>query len=66
MKNSEIRALTHEELSSKIAVERENYSKLKFAHAVTPIENPMKIRDSRRLIARLQTELSNKKNQQAD
>ena len=63
MKNSEIRALTLEELTSKIAAEQENYGKLKFAHAVTPIENPMKIRDARRLIARLQTELSNKKNQ---
>ena len=66
MKNSEIKALTLEELDTKIAVEQENYNKLKFAHAVTPIENPMKIRDSRRLIARLHTELSNKKNQQAD
>ncbi|MDW3193583.1 MAG: 50S ribosomal protein L29 [Cytophagales bacterium] len=66
MKNSEIKALTLEELNGKIAVEVENYNKLKFAHAVTPIENPMKIRDSRRLIARLHTELSNKKNQQAD
>ena len=66
MKNSEIKALTLDELNSKIAAERENYSKLKFAHAVTPIENPMKIRDARRLIARLHTELSNKKNQQAD
>ncbi len=66
MKNSEIRALTLEELQNKVVVEQENYNKLKFAHAVTPIENPMKIRESRRLIARLQTELSNKKNQQAD
>lgn len=63
MKNSEIRALTLEELQNKIVVEKENYNKLKFAHAVTPIENPMKIRESRRLVARLQTELSNKKNQ---
>lgn len=66
MKNSEIKAMTLEELSNKIAVEQENYSKLKFAHAVTPIENPMKIRESRRLVARLKTELSNKQNQQAD
>lgn len=66
MKNSEIRALSLEELENKIVVEKESYGKLKFAHAVTPIENPMKIRESRRLLARLQTELSNKKNQQAD
>jgi len=66
MKNSEIKALTLEELEGKLLNERENYSKLKFAHAITPIENPMRIKVSRRLIARLHTELSNKKNQQAD
>jgi len=34
--------------------------KLKFAHAVSPIENPMKIRESKKLIARLNTALSQK------
>ncbi len=63
MKNSEIRGLTLDELQSKLAVEKENYGKLKFAHAITPIENPMKIRESRRFIARLETELTKKKNQ---
>ena len=66
MKNSEIKALTVEELTEKIGTETEAYNKLKFAQAISPLENPMKIRDSRRLIARLHTELSNKKNQQAD
>ena len=66
MKNSEIKALTVEELENKLKAEQEGYSKLKFAHAITPIENPMRIKSARRLIARLHTELSNKKNQQAD
>ncbi len=57
MKNSELRGLSEEELSSKLNVEQQNYQKLKFAHAITPIENPMKIRESRKLIARIQTEL---------
>ncbi len=64
MKNSEIKGLSLEELEGKLAVEKENYGKLKFAHAITPIENPMKIRESRRFIARLETELSNKKKTQ--
>ena len=51
MKNSELRGLSIEELSSKLAVEKETFGKLKFAHAITPIENPMKIRAGRRLIA---------------
>lgn len=57
MKNSEIKALSKEELAQKLASEQENYQKIKFAHAISPIENPMKIRESRKLIARLKTEL---------
>lgn len=57
MKNSEIRALTVEELTEKTSTETESYSKLKFAQAISPIENPMKIKESRRFIARLKTEL---------
>ncbi|MBV6639137.1 MAG: 50S ribosomal protein L29 [Cyclobacteriaceae bacterium] len=57
MKNSELRGLSLDELKSKLAVEKESYSKLKFAHSVTPIENPMKIRETRKLVARIQTEI---------
>ena len=60
MKNSEIRGLSADELANKLAVEKESYQKLKFAHAITPIENPMKIRHARKLIARLETELKAK------
>lgn len=57
MKNSELRGLSLDELKSKLAVEKDNYSKLKFAHSITPIENPMKIRESRKLVARIETEV---------
>ncbi len=57
MKNSEIKALSTEELNEKLAAEQSNFQKLNFAHAISPIENPMKIKQSRKLIARLQTEL---------
>lgn len=60
MKNSEIRGLSIEELTAKLASEKDSYSKLKFAHSITPIENPMKIKESRRLVARLATELKAK------
>ncbi len=60
MKNSEIRALTTEELTQKIVSENEAMQKLKFAHAISPIENPMKIRVTRKLIARLNTTLKQK------
>lgn len=55
MKNSEIRTLNVEELNERLAAEKETLQKLKFAHAITPIENPMKIRESRKAIARLNT-----------
>ncbi|MCH8231069.1 MAG: 50S ribosomal protein L29 [Bacteroidetes bacterium] len=57
MKNSEIRALTIDELKQKITGEKEALLKLKFAHAVSPIENPMKIKETKKLIARLMTAL---------
>ena len=57
MKNSEIRGLSLEELKNKLTVEKESYGKLKFAHSITPIENPMKVKENRRLIARIQTEI---------
>ena len=66
MKNSEIRGLSLEELKSKLAVEKDNYAKLKFAHSITPIENPMKIREARKFIARISTEIEAKGTEQKD
>jgi len=60
MKNTELQSLTIEELEQKLAAEKESLTKLRFAHAISPIENPMKIRDTRRLIARIATTLKNK------
>jgi len=57
MKNSEIKALSADEIKQKLVSEKEGYDKLKFAHSISPIENPTKIKESRKLIARLQTEL---------
>ena len=67
MKNSELRGLTLDELKNKLIVEKENYEKLKFAHSITPIENPMKIKESRSLVARISTEIRAKElNQTAE
>jgi len=60
MKNSELRGLNLEELKNKLIAEKESYQKLKFAHSITPIENPMKIKETRKLVARIQTELKAK------
>ena len=63
MKNSELQSLTVEELRQKLDAEKEGMTKLKFAHAISPIENPMKIRQSRKLIARIETVLKQKESQ---
>ena len=57
MKNSEIKGLAIDELRSKLVAENENLSKLKFAHSITPIENPMRLKEARKFVARLNTEI---------
>ncbi|WP_299755740.1 50S ribosomal protein L29 [uncultured Pontibacter sp.] len=57
MKNSEITALSAEELQEKLNTEKANLQTMRFAHAISPLENPMRIRDTKRLIARLSTEV---------
>ena len=61
MKNSEMLELTTEELTARIGAERANLTKLKFAHAVSAIENPTRISKVRKDIARLNTELTKRK-----
>ncbi|HAN49643.1 MAG TPA: 50S ribosomal protein L29 [Amoebophilaceae bacterium] len=55
MKYKEIKSLALEERNAKLAAEEENLKKLRFAHAISPIENPMRIKYSRKLIAKLKT-----------
>ena len=57
MKTSEIKDLTTDEIRDKIETEKAALTKMKMNHAVSPLENPMLIRTTRRNIARLMTEL---------
>lgn len=57
MKQNIVKDLTNDEVREKLADERAAYTKLKLSHQVSPLENSMRIRQSRRLIARLITEL---------
>ena len=63
MTSKEIKDLSQDQLKEQIAQERERLLRLKFAHAISPIENPLRIRASRKEIARLLTEQSAKSNQ---
>lgn len=56
-KKVNINDLSVEELNTQIATEEENLRRLKFGHAVSPIENPMKIRETKKVVARLKTAL---------
>ena len=58
-----IRSLNESELAARLEEEKLRLKKLEFAHAISPLENPMTIRGVRRDIARLQTELKLKQQQ---
>ena len=63
MKQSEIKELSMNDLLERLEQEQKQLVKLKINHAVTPIENPNKIKEYRKTIARFKTELTKRKNQ---
>lgn len=50
-------SLSDADIKAKISEDEMRLKKMQFAHAITPLENPMSIRDLRRDISRLKTEL---------
>jgi large subunit ribosomal protein L29 len=56
MKSSEIRELTDKELEERLENEGIMLVRLRMNHAVSPLDNPNKIVETRRNIARLLTE----------
>lgn len=60
MKKVDLKGMNVEQLAQQIAEEKDRLQKLKFAHAITPIENPKRITETRKVIARLSTELSSR------
>jgi large subunit ribosomal protein L29 len=57
MKNVEIRELTAKELNERIDTEKANLVRMKMNHAVSPLDHPHHIRETRRLVAQLMSEL---------
>ncbi|MGE0086860.1 MAG: 50S ribosomal protein L29 [Desulfococcaceae bacterium] len=55
MKASEIRELSTDEMHGKIADLKEEYFNLRFQHSIGQLENPQKIKQTRREIARIKT-----------
>jgi large subunit ribosomal protein L29 len=50
------------ELQDLLAIEKEKLIKMKMSHAVSPMENPLQIKFTRKVIARMMTELSKRRN----
>jgi large subunit ribosomal protein L29 len=56
--NISLHELSIEDLKARINEDEVRLKKLEFAHAITPLENPMSIRALRRDIARMKSELN--------
>ena len=57
MKYAEIKDLPTEEIKEKLSLERDNLTKMKINHTISPIENPKAMTASRKNVARMMTEL---------
>ena len=57
MKSSEIRELTLKELEERLESEENMMVRMRMNHAVSPLDNPNKIVETRKNIARLKTEM---------
>ncbi len=57
MKMSEIRELSTADLIERLDTERLMLTRMKLNHAISPLDNPQKIKQARKNIARLLTEL---------
>lgn len=56
-KNQEIHSMNEQDILKNIEESTLRIQRMKFSHAITPIENPMAIRTLRRELSRLKTAL---------
>ena len=62
MKAQVLADMPENELQDLLVTEREKLIKMKMSHAVSPMENPLQIKFTRRMIAKVMTELSKRRN----
>jgi len=62
MKAQVLTDMPENELHDLLVTEREKLIKMKMSHAVSPMENPLQIKFTRKAIARVMTELSDRRN----
>jgi len=58
MKMSEIKEFSTKELKERIEVEKNTLVRMRLNHAVSPLDNPQKLKFARKDIARMMTELN--------
>jgi large subunit ribosomal protein L29 len=57
MKIAEVKGLSTKELKERVDAEAASLNQMKINHSVSPLDNPAQIKQLRRTIARLKTEL---------
>ena len=62
MKAQVLTDMPENELNDLLVAERERLVKMKMSHAVSPMENPLQIKFTRKTIARVMTEISKRRN----
>ncbi|MBR6593689.1 MAG: 50S ribosomal protein L29 [Clostridia bacterium] len=60
MKANELREMSASELEKELREQKEAYFKLRFQHSINQLENPMKIVETKKTIARIMTILREK------
>ena len=63
MKDTSLTEMPINELNDLLISEKDRLNKLRMSHAVSPLENPLSIKYSRKKIARIMTQLSLRKSQ---
>ena len=58
MKIADIKNLSAGDIQNKLTEVKADFNKLKMSHSISSIDNPIQIRDMRKTIARLETELT--------
>jgi large subunit ribosomal protein L29 len=62
MKAIEVREMTTKEILEKVELEKSQLAKMRLNHAISPLENPIKLRQTRKDIARMLTVLREREN----
>lgn len=57
MKKADLSQVSTKDLQEKLKEERTGLDKMHFTHAISPVENPMRIPHAKKTIARIKTEL---------